>query len=156
MPSISDIYKKAKEKNILAGILIIDLISFISYILFPSGILFFGDLHLIIGISFGVYFGLSNKKKGDSEMKTGLLVGFLGAFLAAISMSLFEWILFITSYGFLITALLFFFLPYFIIEASIIGLLLSLVFALYFRNKRKKVIIGSKMDEKLYKSLEES
>jgi hypothetical protein len=155
MPSISEIYEKAKEKNLLSGIIIADLIAFISYLLFPSGILFFGDLHMIIGVSIGVYFGLKNKKKEDSEMKTGLIIGVFGAFLTAISMSLFEWILYITFSGFSVTALLFY-LIWFVLEALIIGLVISLIFALYFRIKRKKIIIGSKVDENFYKSLEES
>jgi hypothetical protein len=154
MLSVSEIYKKVKEKNLLSGIIIADLIAFISYLIFPSGIFFFGDLHMIIGISIGVYFGLSNKKIEDSEMKTSLVVGILGAFLTAISMSLFEWILRIASYGFLIIDLLFY-LTLFVTEALIIGLPISLVFALYFRKKRKNVVIGSKMDERIYKSLEE-
>jgi hypothetical protein len=154
MLSISEIYNKAKEKNILSGIIIADLITFISYLIFPSGIIFFGDLHMIIGVSIGIYFGLSNKKKKDSEMKTSLFIGFFGALFAGISMSFFEWILYITSYRFSIIALLFFIIV-FTIEALIIGLPISLVFGLYFKKKRKRMVSVSKVDEEFYKSLEE-
>jgi hypothetical protein len=155
MPIISNIFEKAKEKNILSGIIIVELITFISYLIFPSGILFFGDLHIVIGISSGVYFGLKRLKKEQSEIKTGLTIGLFGALLAAISLSLFEWILFVTYNVFSIIDLLLF-LIIFIFEALIIGLPISIIISLYFSSKKKRMNLGSNIDDKFYESLREN
>ncbi len=154
MLNIANFYDKAKEKNIFSGVIIVDLITFISYVIFPSGLIFNGDFHMILGVLFGVYFGLSNKKKHQLEVKLGLVIGFIGALLAAISMTMFEWVSFTTTQGLSFKDFLFFF-NFFVIEAVIIGLAVGVLLGIYFRRKRKRIILQGKNDEEFYKSLEE-
>ncbi|HEC40218.1 MAG TPA: hypothetical protein ENI29_18410 [bacterium] len=155
MLNIANFYDKAKEKNIFSGVVIVDLITFISYMIFPFGLFFQGDFHMILGVLFGVYFGLSNKKKHQPEVKFGLVIGFIGALLAAISLTMFKWVSFTISQGFSTKALLFFF-SFFVIEAVIIGLAVGVLLGIYFRRKGRKINLQGKIDEKFYKSLEEN
>jgi len=153
MLKIANFYDKTKEKNIYSGIIIVDLITFISYLIFPSGLIFFGDFHMILGVLFGVYFGLSNKKKHQLEIKLGLVIGFFGALLAAISMTMFEWVSFTVSQGLSFVAFLFYF-SVFMIEAVIIGLAVGILLGLFFRRKNRRIILEDEIDEDFYKSLE--
>lgn len=153
MLNIANFYDKAKEKNILSGIIIVDLITFISYLIIPSGLIFFGDFQMIIGVIIGVYFGLSNKKKHQLEIKLGLVIGFFGALLAAISMTMVEWVSFTASQGLSIITFLFYF-SFFMIEAVIIGLAVGILLGLYIRRKNRRIILDDEIDEDFYKSLE--
>ncbi len=153
MLNIVNFYGKAKEKNIFSGIVIVDLIAFITYLIFPSGLIFFGDFQMIIGVIIGVYFGLSNRKKHQFEIKLGLVIGFIGALLAAISMTMFEWVSFTISQGLSIMSILFY-LSVFMIEAIIIGLTVGILLGLYFRRKNRRTILDDEIDEDFYKSLE--
>ena len=153
MLNIANFYDKAKGRNIFSGVVIVDLIAFISYLIFPLGLFFNGDFQMILGVLIGVYFGLYNKKKHQLEFKLGLVIGFVGAILAAISMAMFEWVSFTVSQGLSIMAFLFF-LRVFVIEALVIGLSVGFLFGFYFYRKNKRVISDSKIDEDLYKSLE--
>ncbi|MFW9894831.1 MAG: hypothetical protein ACFFD7_03420, partial [Candidatus Thorarchaeota archaeon] len=74
MSVIPKLYEKAKINNVFAGIIIGVLITLISYLLFPSGLVFFGDFQILIGQIIGVYFSLSNLKETQSEIKLGLTV----------------------------------------------------------------------------------
>ncbi len=154
MLKIVNFYDKAKEKNIFSGVVIVDLITFISYMIFPFGLFFVGDFHIILGVLFGVYFGLSNKKRHQLEVKLGLVIGFIGALLAAISLTMFEWVSFTISKGFSTMAFLFLF-SVFVIEAVIIGLAVGVLLGIYFRRKRRRINLQGKIDEEFYKSLEE-
>ncbi|MHA2006142.1 MAG: hypothetical protein ACXABO_01515 [Promethearchaeota archaeon] len=154
MPTISEIYEKAKEKNIISGIIITDLIAFLTYIIFPSGVFFFGDLHTLIGISIGVYFGLSNRKEEQTEFKTGLYIGIFGGLLVAISITLYELSRFTIIQGFSISDLLFY-LTYFLTECLILGLIIGISLSFYFHRKKRKFPAVRKYDEDLYKELED-
>jgi len=77
----------------------------------------------------------------------------MGALLAAISMTMFEWVSFTVSQGSSIIAFLFYF-SVFIIEAVIIGLAIGILFGLYFRRKNRRIILEDEIDEDFYKSLE--
>ncbi|TFG21977.1 MAG: hypothetical protein EU533_04800 [Promethearchaeota archaeon] len=154
MPIISNLYDKAKERNILSGIVISDLIAFFAYLIFPSGFAFFGDFHMIIGTGIGVYFGLSHKKEMQSYIKTGLIVGLLGALFSGISIAFFEWTIYIIRISFSLTSLLLF-LGVFIIEAIIIGIPIGGILGLYFKSKGKTVPRTNKREEEFYRSLEE-
>lgn len=154
MPVISNLYDKAKERNILSGIIIGDLIAFFAYLIFPSGLIFFGDFHMAIGVIIGVYFGLSHKKEMQSYIKTGLIIGILGALFIGISFAFFEWTIYIIRISFSFTSL-FLFLGIFIVEALIIGIPIGGILGLYFRAKGKPSPQRSKKEEDFYRSLEE-
>ena len=154
MPTISNLYDKAKERNILSGIIISDLIAFFAYLIYPSGFVFFGDFHMVIGTGIGVYFGLSNKKEMQSYVKTGLIIGLLGALFSGISIAFFEWTIYIIRISFSLTTL-FLFIGVFILEALIIGIPIGSIFGLYFKSKGKSAPRTNQREEEFYRSLEE-
>ncbi|MFW9819000.1 MAG: hypothetical protein ACFFE5_05270 [Candidatus Thorarchaeota archaeon] len=141
-----------QEKNVLAGVLIIDIIAFICYIIFPSGLLYFGDLQMIIGCIVGTRFTLRNIKPNQSFFVNGILVGLGGSILAGISYTMFDWVYFL---GILsaspFTVLMTF--EYYFIEAIIIGLLFGVFISYYYNYKHKINVKASAKDEKLLESL---
>ncbi|MBY8984941.1 MAG: hypothetical protein KGD65_07740 [Candidatus Lokiarchaeota archaeon] len=152
MPFIANLYKSAKEKNILAGLIIIDLIAFISYMIFPAGIIYLGDLQMIIGCIIGVRFSLKNTKSDQVYIKHGVIVGLGGAILSAFSMSIFDWIIFSGIYG---SSPSFFtvVIGLFLIEALIVGLIIGLIVGGYYSYKNKIPIEKSSNEKEFYESL---
>ena len=151
IPFIAKLYQYAKENNILAGMIIIDLIAFIAYLIFPSGIFFFGDLQMLIGALFGVYFSLSHKKQNQSDIILGLTVGICGTILTAISYSLFEWMIYTQDSP----MPLFLNISIFILEAIIIGLGIGILLGLLFRRKKRGILVDKETDERFFESLKE-
>ena len=132
--------------------MIIDIIAFLSYIIFPSGILFFGDFQMIIGCIVGTRFTLKNTKPNQSFIIYGLLVALGGSILAGISYTMFDWVYFlgVTStdpFTLLIT------FEYYLIEAIIIGLLFGTIISYYYNRKNKTDIKTSAVDKKLLESI---
>jgi len=148
MPIIAQIYEKAKKKNLLAGIIIIDLIAFISYMIFPFGIIYLGDLQMIIGSIIGTSFCLKNIKSYQSYLKHGIMVGLVGTILSAISMSIFDLIIFQTNLPFVI-------IGFFLIEALLLGLIIGGIISGYYSYKHKTPIKTSSIEEDFYNSLKE-
>ncbi|MFX1500807.1 MAG: hypothetical protein ACFFDH_07570 [Promethearchaeota archaeon] len=123
--SFAALYQNAREKNVLAGIAIVDLIAFISYVIFPAGIFYLGDLQMIIGCIIGIIFTFKNIKSNQSYVKHGILVGLGGTILTAISYSIFDWIILSSIDGFNLSYFPIIF-GFFLIEAIIIGIIIGL------------------------------
>ncbi len=130
----------------------IDLIAFICYIIFPSGILFFGDLQTIIGCMIGTRFTLKNIKPNQSFFMHGILVGLGGSVLAGISYTMFDWVYFLGITRASPFAVLMTFESY-LIEAIIIGLLFGSIISYYYNRKNKINIKNSAKDKKLLESI---
>lgn len=143
-----------KEKNIIAGILISDLISFISYLIFPAGIFFLGDFHMLIGVLWGSYFALNHLKKKQKFITYGIGVGLGGSFLSAISIYIFELTLIFIFNEFSID-LLFIILFFFLIEAIIVGVIAGLFMGYYFFRKEGSIKKTDIIEEEFYNSLKE-
>ncbi|MFW9866067.1 MAG: hypothetical protein ACFFEN_08200 [Candidatus Thorarchaeota archaeon] len=139
----------ARDKNILSGLLLIDVIAFICYLIFPSGLIYLGDVQMTIGCIIGTRFALKNIKLNQSYLSTGLVVGLCGSVLTGISFSLFEWIAFSSS---LFVKLIIFEL--FLLEAIIVGIVIGGIFGGYYSRSKKKKIKEPERDQKFYKSLE--
>ncbi len=152
IPFIANLYQNAKEKNILAGVVIIDLISFISYIIFSAGFFYLGDLQMVIGCIVGTYFSLKNIKSNQSFIKHGIMVSLGGTILSAISMSFFDWIIFWQITGFSLFSFLVIF-GLFSIEALIIGLIIGGILGGYYHHTNKKGIETSPKEDEFYESL---
>ncbi len=148
MPIISQIYEKAKKKNIISGIIIGDLITFIAYLLFPSGLVFFGDLQMIIGSIVGTLFSLKNIKSYQSYLKHGIIVGLVGTILSAISMSIVEIIVYPTNFAIVNIEL-------FLIEGFLLGLIIGGIIGSYYRYKNKAPTKTSSIEDDFYESLKE-
>ncbi|MFW9941588.1 MAG: hypothetical protein ACFFFT_11150 [Candidatus Thorarchaeota archaeon] len=151
---IANLYETAKEKNILTGLIIIDLIAFISYIIYPAGFLpiLQGDIQMVIGCIVGVRFALKNIKSNQYYIKHGIIVGLGGTMLSAISMTIFDWIILsgieeISPPPFIVLFSLF------LIEALIIGLLIGVIFGSYYSYKNRTPPEISSKEEEFYESL---
>lgn len=136
IPAIANLYTRAKENNILSGILIFDIIAFLSYVINPFSIVYVGDIDLIFGGIVGLLFAFKNRQKDQTVLKTSLYVGLIGAFLPAFSIIVYEWIFgSIPFLELLIT---------FLLIAIVIGLVLSLTFGfIYYRKDLKQSSLKS-------------
>lgn len=153
--TIADLYQKTKQWNILGGIIFSDLITFISYLIFPAGFFYFGDFQMVLGVAIGTRFALKNLKEFQSPLKLGIIVALGGAILSAISISFFDWIIF--AFDSTLEYSLFYIMFFYLLEALIIGLALGMILGLYFRSKHPKRVDknNDKLDE-LYESLKTS
>jgi hypothetical protein len=155
MGTIANLYNKAKQWNILAGIIISDLIALIAFVIFPSGIILLGDLQMGIGVIIGTRFALKNLKQNQTPLKYGIIASLGGALLSATSLSVFEWTISLISV--IIRNLLFSIIFSFVLEALIIGFFIGMIEGLYFRSKHpKKVNQNNKKLDELYESLKTS
>ncbi len=152
MPFIADLAKKAREKNILTGMIITDLIAFISYIIFSSGIFYFGDLQMTIGCIIGSRFALKNNKSNKSFIIQSIGVSLVGAVLTAVSFTLFDWFVFSEILRYSLFMLLITFELY-LIEAIIIGLVIGGIVGGYYNYKNKNRIESTTIKEEFYESL---
>ena len=153
MPFIARLYEAAKQMNILGGTIISDLIAFISYAIYPAGLIAFGDIQMILGVSIGTYFTLKHLKKHQAALNTSLMAALLGSLLSAISMIIYDLtayflILRVISFGTLMNEIF-----SFLLEVLIIGVAIGLIEGLYFKRKKPKFIRKDNIDEEFYESL---
>lgn len=161
IPFIANLYKNAKYHNFSAGIIIIDLIAFISYVIFPAGVFYFGDLQMVMGCIIGIRFSLKHIKPSQYYLIHGIIIGIFGALFSAFSMIIFDLITFVDITESLPEDLIVY-VGFFLIEALIIGLITGLIIGGYFnyKNKKKneakneKKTEQSSVEEEFYKSLE--
>ena len=138
IPLITNLYSKAKENNIISGIVIFDIIAFLSYVVNPISFFYAGDIDLIFGGIVALLFALKNRKEHQNALKTGFYVGLLGAILSAISITVFEWVFFIIYIGFSFVVF-WSLLVTFLLIAIFIGLVLGLLIGyIYYRKDRKR------------------
>ncbi|NVM17577.1 MAG: hypothetical protein HWN80_07660 [Candidatus Lokiarchaeota archaeon] len=137
IPLIANLYSKAKENNMLSGIIIFDIIAFLSYVINPISIIYAGDIDLIFGGIVALIFALKNRNENQIAFKTALIVGLFGAILSAVSISVFEWVFFIVYVGFNFITFWSLLLTFLII-AIIVGLVLGLIIGyIYYRKNLK-------------------
>ncbi len=154
--SFATLYQKAREKNVLAGIVIVDLIAFISYVIFSAGIFYYGDLQMCIGCIIGTIFALKNIKSNQSYLKHGIIVGLGGTILTAISCSIFDWIILSSINGLNLSYFLII-LGFFFIEAIIIGIIIGLTIGgimwIFYHSKDKSLREKSIKEDEFYEGL---
>ncbi|MFX1493873.1 MAG: hypothetical protein ACFFBZ_06290 [Promethearchaeota archaeon] len=143
-----------KKNNILTGIIISDLISFISYAIFSKGIFFLGDFQMLIGVLWGTYFALKYLKKKRKFFRYGLAVGLGGSFLSAISIFTFEMTLTYMGYDFSLE-ILFIFLLFFLIEAVIVAVIAGSLIGYYFFLREGQTKKVNAAEEEFFNSLKE-
>ena len=117
--------------NMLIGIIIIALFTSILLTILPYGIIFFGDIYLVIGCCFGLYFTFKYKKESQSHIKTGIIVGLTGSVLSIILASIFIALVYTIDFFLFLLALL----VNFGIMTVFVGLIIGYLFGYYFRNK---------------------
>ena len=133
---VSEFYTEyVKKYNMFFGILICALITSILFVILPTGFLFWGDIHLLIGACIGEYFTLKTKKETQTYIKLAVIVGFSGSLVALILNALFFWIAYLLPGGidFISTLLVF------LISSGIMyvmtGIIIGILFGIGFRNR---------------------
>jgi len=117
--------------NMLIGISICTLFTSILLAIMPYGFFFLGDIYLVIGCCFGLYFTFKYKKESQSHIKTGIIVGLVGSVLSIILASLFVALAYgIDFFLFLIALIVNVMIMY-----VFVGLILGYLFGYYYRNK---------------------
>ena len=153
---ISDLIKKARERNIEAGIILFSLFSFFIYIStrrIYAGYLLFADLQLLIGAIIGVRFTLKNQKTEQATLKTGVITGIGGGALAILFISVYEWIGFSLVEGFNIIVFFVFF-GFYIISGEVVGLLMgAMVSSFYMYKEVERPEEDKHIDEEFFKDL---
>jgi len=153
--TIADLYEKAKERNVITGLLMYVVLTFIIYLIIPLIIVFPGDVALVLGGIFSLIFTLYNRKEHQSSFKLGIFIGLLGAILSTFPISFYQWIVLNIAYGFNLLNL-WALLSFFWVVAAIIGLILGLIFGYAYsliEVKPKKVKIDSKYSDESLEDL---
>jgi hypothetical protein len=101
--------------------------------IFPVGILYYGDLQLIIGCIVGIRFILKYNEQQRSFLVKGIIAGICGSVLTAISYSLFDLIVY-AGMAFILGLIIF---DFYLIEALIIGTIMGGIVGGYFNYKYK-------------------
>ncbi len=139
IPYIANLYSKAKENNLISGIIIFDIIAFLSYAIGIIGFFYPGDIGVTFGGMVALLFALKNRKDHQSAFKTAMFVGLIGSILSAISISAFELVFFILSGGFDFIIFWSFFMTFFLITIFI-GVVLGLLIGyIYYRKDRREL-----------------
>ncbi len=98
---LTKFYELIKKNNIVSGLIIFEVISTILLFIFPYYLFFYyGEIGVIIGIIFGMYFAFHNRKKSQRSLKINLYFIIFGTLIISFSFSLIEWSITIPVYGF--------------------------------------------------------
>jgi uncharacterized membrane protein len=152
---MANLYSKAKENNMLSGIIIFDIVAFLAYVINPFSFLYIGDIALIFGGIVALLFALKNRNDLQTAFKTALYVGLIGAILSAVSISVFQWVFSIIYEGFNFITLWMLLLNFFTV-AIVVGIVLSLLIGyIYYRKdlNSRKVNANSKYTDEYLEDL---
>lgn len=147
IPFIFNLYSKAKENNILSGIIIFDIFAFLAYIINPFSLIYPGDIDMLFGGIISLIFSFKNRKVDQSSLKLGLTIGFYGSLISAITITVYEWIYVFTHHEidspiFLMQRIIF------LILAIAIGVILGIIFGWIYAEKTQSTNEESKnLDE---------
>jgi len=159
--------KKAREKNVEAGIVLFALCSLIIFIparilslltnqLLFVGYLLFADIQLLIGAIIGLRFTLKNQEPEQKTLKTGVITGVGGGALSAIFIGCFDWIVFSILERQINLLTLIWFIMYTLISGIVVGLILGALMSTFYMNKEVKRPEEDKhIDEEFFKDLME-
>lgn len=107
---------------------------------------------MFIGCIIGTRFALKYQKNKKNLILLGILIAIFGAFLAAISFGIVDWMI-ISFYGFGGISLLFaIFIPY-TLMAIIIGVIIGIVVGIYYFINNQKPVRKPLINDEFYESL---
>ncbi len=124
--------------NMMIGVLTCALITSVLFLVMPSGIFFMADMFLVMGCCIGLYLTFKNRKESQTHIKTGLIVGLTGSFLALLMISFFIWILYSLELGFNIIIFLEYILGFFLyygIMYALVGIIVGYLFGNHYKKK---------------------
>jgi hypothetical protein len=126
-----------EKYNIVSGILIIVLISFLGFLIFPGLFLFwYGDIYYTLGCIIGLYILFKHRKPEQSITKTSLKVGIIGTAISSFLISIFQWSYSLYILGFFDIILLGVYILNFAPLAIFNGILIGYFFA-YYKKRRE-------------------
>jgi hypothetical protein len=128
LKEIAALYEFMKRNNILAGILLFDIIAFFSFLLNPISLVALGDVDFLFGGIVGVLFALRSRKAGQGHLTLCLVVGIGGALLSALSISWLAYWVYYVSEGKENLNTLFMLIVFFSMIAGVIGTLIGGIF----------------------------
>ena len=130
-----------QKYNMIIGVLLCSLLPSILFLISPFGFIFPADIFLVVGCALGLFITFKNRKESQSHITTGIVVGFIGSFLALLLLGFFEWLFFyipVIGLDFIIllqlTLILFAYYGFFYIP---VGIVIGYLFGNYYRKKEK-------------------
>jgi len=124
--------------NIISGILLFTIIAFGGFLIFPElFFIWYGDIYYTIGAISALVLTFRNRKLDQLPIKTGIIVGIIGASISSFLISFYEWFIFTILYGFDIVILGVYFV-YFIPFALILGSIIGFIYG-YTKKKQEEV-----------------
>ena len=126
-----------EKYNIVSGILLIVLISFLGFLIFPGLFIFwYGDIYYTLGCIIGLYVVFKYRKPHQSLIRTSLKIGILGTFISSLVISIFQWLYSLYILGFFDMLLLGVYIFNFTPFAVFNGILIAYFFG-YYKRKRE-------------------
>ena len=133
----------AKYQNVFRGILVSAVITFAAYLITSiisfivgffilPGVFLFVDLQFLIGTVFGVIYFIKKRRPDQSILLYCVVVGIVGGIFAALFISIYQWILLVDIYMFVI-----YFIPC-LITGVFIGFLIGVIISVYYMYKEVK------------------
>ncbi|MFX1378300.1 MAG: hypothetical protein ACFFA4_04335 [Promethearchaeota archaeon] len=133
----------AKYQNVFRSILVSGVITFTAYLItsiisfivgfpFLPGYFLVADIQFLIGTVFGVIYFIKKRRPDQSILLYCVIVGIVGGILAALFISIYQWVLFLNIYMFVI-----YFIPC-LISGVFIGFLIGVIISVYNMYKEVK------------------
>jgi hypothetical protein len=144
------VYESAKKRNLLAGIIISDVIAFICFAIVPYGIINPGDFQMVIGCIIGTRFALKYQKDKKYIILLSIVIALIGAFLAAISFGIMD-LMILLIHG--AVSIFFVIFIQYLLMATLVGVLVGIFLGIYYFIKSEKPIKEPIIDEEFYESL---
>ncbi|MFW9865548.1 MAG: hypothetical protein ACFFEN_05550 [Candidatus Thorarchaeota archaeon] len=125
-----------EKYNIISGILIIVLISFMGFLIFPGLYLFwYGDIYYTLGCLIGLYIVFKHAKPDQTVVRTSLKVGIIGTAISSFLISIFQWSYSLYIFRFFNIALLGVYILNFAPFAIFNGILIGYFYGYYKRRR---------------------
>ncbi len=99
-------------------------------------IIYYGDIYYIIGGIVSLVLTFKNRKPDQLPIKTGIIVGIIGASISSFLVSIYQWFIYILLFGFDIVVLGLYFV-YFIPFALILGFIIGFAYG-YIKKKQEE------------------
>jgi len=123
--------------NVVSGILLFTIIVFVGFLIYPGlFIIWYGDIYYAIGGIVSLILTFKNRKPNQLPIKTGIIVGIMGASISSFLVSIYEWFIYTLLFGVDIVVLGIYF-GYFIPFALIVGGIIGFVYG-YIKKKQEE------------------
>ena len=123
--------------NIISGILLFTIIAFMGFLIYPGlFFLWYGDIYYAIGGISGLVLTFKNRKSDQLPIKTGIIVGIVGASISSFLISIYQWFIYTILFSVDIVVLGIY-VTYFVPIALILGIILGFAYG-YIKKKQEE------------------